>query len=146
MKIQRRGQAGTMQSSDLMVVVEPAESSVLRGGERMVEVSQAGKPARSEFRRIERYPGHEFVEVLIDTGRTHQIRVHARHLGLPVAGDPKYGDPDANAALRAKGLRRLFLHGAELGLDLGVEGECAFHAPLPDDLAAVVTRLGEAKE
>jgi 23S rRNA pseudouridine955/2504/2580 synthase len=132
-------------SSAVMRVDAPLEKSVLRGGERMVEVSPAGKPARSEFRRIEQYPGHEFVEVLIDTGRTHQIRVHARHLGLPVAGDPKYGDQDANAALRDSGLRRLFLHGAELGIDLGVDGEYAFHAPLPADLAAVLTRLGEAR-
>jgi len=129
----------------VMRVDAPLVKSVLRGGERLVEVSPAGKPARSEFRRIEQYPGHEFVEVLIDTGRTHQIRVHARHLGLPVAGDPKYGDQDANAALRGLGLRRLFLHGAELRLDLGSEGEYAFHAPLPEDLSTVLTRLGERK-
>lgn len=123
----------------------PLEKSVLRGGERMVEVSAGGKPARTEFRRIEQFPHHEFVEVLIDTGRTHQIRVHARHIGLPVAGDPKYGEAEANAALREAGLRRLFLHSAELGLDLGAEGEYAFHAPLPDDLAAVLTALAGPK-
>jgi 23S rRNA pseudouridine955/2504/2580 synthase len=119
----------------------PLEKSVLRGGERMVEVSADGKPARTEFRRIEQYSGHAFVEVLIDTGRTHQIRVHARHIGLPVAGDPKYGDPEANAALREAGLRRLFLHGAELSLDLGDPGTYSFHAPLPSDLAGVLDRL-----
>lgn len=122
----------------------PLEKSVLRGGERMVEVSAAGKPARTEFRRIEQYPGHAFVEVLIDTGRTHQIRVHARHIGLPVAGDPKYGDPEANAALRGAGLRRLFLHSAELALDLGDQGTYSFHAPLPSDLADVLDRLVES--
>jgi 23S rRNA pseudouridine955/2504/2580 synthase len=125
----------------VMRVDVPLEKSVLRGGERMVEVAPGGKPARTEFRRIEQYPGHAFVEVLIDTGRTHQIRVHARHIGLPVAGDPKYGDPAANAALRETGLRRLFLHAAELGLDLGAEGDYAFHAPLPDELGRVLERI-----
>lgn len=133
--------AGRMPQA-VMRVDAPLEKSVLRRGERMVEVSASGKPARTEFRRIEQFKDCVFVEVLIDTGRTHQIRVHARHIGLPVAGDPKYGDPAANAALREVGLRRLFLHSAELGLDLGPEGEYAFHAPLSPDLAAVLTTLG----
>jgi 23S rRNA pseudouridine955/2504/2580 synthase len=120
----------------------PLEKSVLRGGERMVEVSPTGKASRTEFRRVESFAGFTAVEVLIDTGRTHQIRVHARHIGLPVAGDTKYGDPVANQALRDLGLRRLFLHSAELGLDLGTEGDYTFNAPLPEELAAVLTALG----
>lgn len=124
----------------------PLEKSVLRGGERMVEVSAAGKPSRTEFRRVESFAGFTAVEVLIDTGRTHQIRVHARHIGLPVAGDPKYGDAAANQKLRDLGLRRLFLHSAELGLDLGAEGNYTFNAPLPEELAAVLTALGSGRD
>lgn len=124
----------------------PLEKSVLRGGERMVEVSASGKASRTEFRRVESFAGFTAVEVLIDTGRTHQIRVHARHIGLPVAGDPKYGDAAANQTLRDLGLRRLFLHSAELGLDLGAEGDYTFNAPLPGDLAAVLAALGSGRD
>ncbi len=49
------------------------------------------------------------VEVALDTGRTHQIRVHAAHVGHPVAGDEKYGDKDFNARMREEGLTRMFL-------------------------------------
>lgn len=119
----------------------PLKKSTLAGGERMVRVRDDGKPSLSEFRRIERYAGFDYVEVRIATGRTHQIRVHAEHAGAPVAGDPKYGDKDANARARSRGLRRLFLHAAELRLDLGELGDYAWTAPLPAELAAVLDAL-----
>jgi 23S rRNA pseudouridine955/2504/2580 synthase len=115
--------------------------SVLQGGERMVRVDPEGKPSRSEFRLLEQRGDFAFVEVLIDTGRTHQIRVHAAHLGLPVAGDPKYGDAAANRALKSLGLGRLFLHAAELVLELPDGASVAFNAPLPAGLAEVIDRL-----
>ncbi len=116
--------------------------SLLRGGERMVNVAPDGKPSVSLFRAITRFARYTFVEILIETGRTHQIRVHAAHLGLPVAGDEKYGDADANRDLRRRGLRRLFLHAAELALDIGEAGHSElFVAPLPADLAAVLNAL-----
>jgi 23S rRNA pseudouridine955/2504/2580 synthase len=117
------------------------EKSVLQGGERMVRVDPAGKPSRSEFRLIEQRGDYAFVEVLIDTGRTHQIRVHAAHAGLPVAGDPKYGDATANKTLRGLGLGRLFLHAAELSF-AGADNE-ALHwaAPLPPELKAALDAL-----
>jgi 23S rRNA pseudouridine955/2504/2580 synthase len=124
-----------------MKVDAALEKSVLQGGERMVRVDPAGKPSRSEFRLLEQRGPYAFVEVLIDTGRTHQIRVHAAHLGLPVAGDPKYGDAAANKALKAFGLERLFLHAAELQFH-GAEGQHhAFHAPLPAELQAALDAL-----
>jgi 23S rRNA pseudouridine955/2504/2580 synthase len=117
------------------------EKSVLQGGERMVRVDAGGKPSRSEFRLLEQRGPYAFVEVLIDTGRTHQIRVHAAHLGLPVAGDPKYGDAAANRALKSLGLDRLFLHAAELQFH-GADGERhAFHAALPPELEAALDAL-----
>ena len=79
----------------------------------------------------------------IATGRTHQIRVHAAHIGHPVAGDDKYGDPEANKRLRDKaGLRRLFLHAAslEFTLDAG-RTPYLLNAPLPPDLTAVLDSL-----
>jgi 23S rRNA pseudouridine955/2504/2580 synthase len=117
------------------------EKSVLQGGERMVRVDPAGKPSRSEFRLLEQRGDYAFVEVLIDTGRTHQIRVHAAHAGLPVAGDPKYGDAAANKALRALGLGRLFLHAAELSFT-GADGQSLhWSAPLPPELKAALDAL-----
>jgi 23S rRNA pseudouridine955/2504/2580 synthase len=87
----------------------------LRSGERMVEVdARAGKAARTRFRVLRTLGDCTLAEVRLHTGRTHQIRVHAAHLGTPVAGDDKYGDARVNAELRRLGLRRLFLHAAAL--------------------------------
>ena len=114
--------------------------SVLQGGERMVQVDPGGKPSQSEFRMLRDLGDSTFVEILIDTGRTHQIRVHAAHIGAPVAGDPKYGDEEANRKLRDAGLRRLFLHAAELSFDLDGKSY-AISAPLPAELSSVLDRL-----
>lgn len=118
----------------------PLRKSVLAGGERMVRVDELGKPALTFFREIERYRDASLVEATLDTGRTHQIRVHAAHAGHPLAGDPKYGDREADKRLRAIGLRRLFLHAARFEFDLG-ERSYSISAPLPDDLRAVLERI-----
>jgi 23S rRNA pseudouridine955/2504/2580 synthase len=122
----------------------PLQVGLRQGGERHVQVGDAGKPSLSHFRVLERRGGHSWCEVRIDTGRTHQIRVHAAHIGHPVAGDDKYGDPEANRRLRAQaGLRRLFLHAASLEFALdGGDSPYAIHAPLPPDLGEVLDRLG----
>lgn len=92
----------------------PLEEHRPEGGERVTKVSARGRPAVSVFRPIRRFADATLVEVDIETGRMHQIRAHAAHIGHPVLGDPKYGDAAANAAWRAKGLRRMFLHAAGL--------------------------------
>ncbi len=116
--------------------------SVLRGGERMVAVAEDGQAARSRFHEIERRGDCSYAEVFIDTGRTHQIRVHAAHIGAPVAGDAKYGDEGSNRALReGAGLRRMFLHATELAFDLADAGSYCFSAPLPRELSDVLDRL-----
>jgi 23S rRNA pseudouridine955/2504/2580 synthase len=118
----------------------PLRKSVLSGGERMVRVDEEGKPALTFFREIERYRGASLVEATLDTGRTHQIRVHAAHAGHPLAGDPKYGDREANKRFRELGLKRLFLHAARFEFELG-ERAYSISAPLPDDLKQVLDRL-----
>ena len=118
----------------------PLRKSVLAGGERMVRVDDDGKPALTFFREIERYPGASLVEATLATGRTHQIRVHAAHAGYPLAGDPKYGEREANKRFRGLGLKRLFLHAARFEFELG-ERAYSFSTPLPDDLRAVLDRL-----
>ena len=118
----------------------PLRKSVLAGGERMVRVDDAGKPALTFFREIERYSGASLVEATLATGRTHQIRVHAAHAGHPLAGDPKYGGREANKRFRALGLKRMFLHAARFEFELG-ERAYSFSAPLPDDLRVLLDRL-----
>jgi 23S rRNA pseudouridine955/2504/2580 synthase len=92
---------------------------------------------------IERIGGQSYCEVRIETGRTHQIRVHARHIGHPVAGDDKYGDEAANKRLRENaGLKRLFLHASTLEFALdGGKAPYLLNAPLAPDLVAVLDRL-----
>ena len=121
----------------------PLERSKL-GGERKVRVGGEGKDSVSHFRLVERRGGHSFAEVAIDTGRTHQIRVHAAHIGHPVAGDDKYGEREVNKRLKDKaGLKRLFLHAAmiEFALD-GGQRPYLLSAPLPQDLKQVLDALG----
>ena len=118
----------------------PLRKSVLQGGERMVRVDPAGKPSRSRFSELERYADASLVEVELETGRTHQIRVHAQHIGHPLAGDEKYGEREFNGRMRDKGLKRLFLHAARFEFNLGERSYC-FTAPLAPELAAVVDAL-----
>ncbi|MCW0454119.1 RluA family pseudouridine synthase [Xanthomonas sacchari] len=127
-----------------MSVDAPLHIGLRQGGERHVQVNAAGKPSLSHFRVLERRGGHSYCEVRIETGRTHQIRVHAQHFGHPVAGDDKYGDPAANKRLREQiGLKRLFLHAASLEFSLD-DGKTPYllNAPLADELAEALNRLG----
>jgi len=126
-----------------ITVDAPLQKSVLQGGERMVRVAADGKPSTSHFRVLERRGGHSFCEIRIETGRTHQIRVHAAHLGHPVAGDPKYGEREGNKRLADQaGLKRLFLHAASMEFALeGGRTPYLVSAPLPDELREVLDRL-----
>ena len=122
-------------------VNQPLRRNVLRGGERMVEVLDDGKPARTHFRPVSLHKPASLLEARIDTGRTHQIRVHAAHVGHPLAGDEKYGDADFNRLMTEQyGLRRLFLHAHSLNLPLGGR-DIAVSAPLDAELKAVMDRL-----
>src|SRR6185437_8912941 len=78
----------------------PLLKSVMQGGERMVRVADNGKPSLTFFREMEQYPSARLMKATLGTGRTHQIRVHAAHIGHPLAGDPKYGDREMNKRYR----------------------------------------------
>ena len=99
------------------VVDVPLAKNVEHAGERRVVVAADGQRALSRFRVRRRLPGATLVDVAIETGRTHQIRVHARHVGHAVVGDTRYGDNRDNARFRRLGLGRLFLHAARLAFD-----------------------------
>ena len=128
----------------IMSVDAPLHVGLRQGGERHVQVNSAGKPSLSHFRVLERRGGQSYCEVRIETGRTHQIRVHAQHIGHPVAGDDKYGDAAANKRLREQvGLKRLFLHASTLDFALeGGKAPYALSAPLAPELLDVLDRLG----
>jgi len=127
----------------VLTVDAPLHIGLRQGGERHVQVHASGKPSRSHFKVLERRGGQSYCEVRIDTGRTHQIRVHSRHLGHPIAGDPKYGDEAANRRLREQaGLKRMFLHASTLEFALD-EGRAPYllNAPLVPELIDVLDRL-----
>ncbi|MBK7793108.1 MAG: RluA family pseudouridine synthase [Betaproteobacteria bacterium] len=92
----------------------PLESYVTDDGERRVRADSGGREARTTLRRVQVWrdcePPVALLEAELETGRTHQIRVHLTHLGHPLAGDPKYGDFAWNRALAKAGLKRMFLH------------------------------------
>ncbi|AFJ85372.1 23S rRNA pseudouridine(955/2504/2580) synthase [Burkholderia vietnamiensis] len=120
-------------------------------GERRVRVQDDGLPSHTVFNLIERWPDYALVEAELKTGRTHQIRVHLAHLGLPIAGDAKYGDFALNKALaRANAqpsLKRMFLHAYRLKLAHPLSGEpLQFDAPLPDECRRFLDQLSALRD
>ena len=124
----------------------PLATGERRGGERHVAVRSHGDLAVSTFRPVQFFGSiATLLEVEIGTGKTHQIRVHAAYAGHPVAGDDKYGDRERNAALRAYGLNRMFLHAASVGVTRpGTREPLQVSAPLGDDLRSVLDALLKA--
>ncbi len=118
--------------------------------QRMAVIA-GGKPAVSHYRVLRRFRAHTLLGVKLETGRTHQIRVHMAHIRLPLLGDPVYGGrprlpPYASAACIAaiQGFRRQALHAERLALTHPVTGEfLQWQAPLPADLAALLAALAE---
>jgi 23S rRNA pseudouridine955/2504/2580 synthase len=120
----------------------PLVKNTLQSGERVVKVKTVGKRASSYFHPKQFYGETTLMEVALETGRTHQIRVHAAYLGHPLGGDEKYGDPNFNKKLRQLGLGRLFLHAYQLTFTLpGEKKAIKITAPLPDKLQAVLKAL-----
>lgn len=108
-----------------------------------------GKSAVSRYRVKARYRAHTLVEVRLQSGRTHQIRVHLAHIGFPIVGDPLYGGrlrmpPDCSEDLRQalQIFRRQALHAVGLGLVHPTRGEyMTWNAPMPDDMRQLIGAL-----
>jgi 23S rRNA pseudouridine1911/1915/1917 synthase len=116
---------------------------------KRMAVVQSGKEAITHYRVMERYRAHTLVSVRLETGRTHQIRVHMAHIHYPIVGDPVYGgrlklpagcSAELIEALRA--FRRQALHAFRLGLlHPGSGEEMAWEVPLPDDMQQLIRLL-----
>lgn len=115
----------------------------LSSGERIVRIDPEGKPSRSRFKPVSTLDHASLVEVELESGRTHQIRVHAAEIGHPLAGDTKYGDPVFNRAMKKKyGLKRLFLHASSIAYRNPATGRGVHvNAPLADDLRSTLEGL-----
>ncbi len=131
-------------------VKEPLHKYLTPEGERRVRVQPDGSPSHTVFNLIERWPQYVLVEAELKTGRTHQIRVHLAHLGLPIVGDAKYGDFPLNKALaRANArpsLKRMFLHAHRLRLTHPITGEpMELTAPLPAECRRFLDQLTDLR-
>jgi 23S rRNA pseudouridine1911/1915/1917 synthase len=103
-------------------------------------VSRSGRPARTRYRVLRHFGGDHpstLAEFRLETGRTHQIRVHAAAIGHPIVGDDRYGGAVSDRSPGPLGPRRFFLHAATLGFDHPETGQYhSWTAPLPGDLQA----------
>lgn len=112
-----------------------AIKNILQSGERIVRVSQEGKPSETRFKVEERYAFATLVRCSPVTGRTHQIRVHTQYAGHPIAFDDRYGDREFDKQLAGTGLSRLFLHAAALKFTHPGTGEVLrIEAPMDEQL------------
>jgi len=95
----------------------PLAKNKEHAGERRVMVSADGQSAVSHFSCQAQFNDASLMRIEIETGRTHQIRVHSKHCGHPVVGDTRYGSNSNNAAFKRRGLNRLFLHSESMQFD-----------------------------
>lgn len=108
----------------------------------MVRVSDAGKSAHTGFTIKQQFADYTLLEAKPYTGRTHQIRVHAKHIGHSLVGDDKYSEPEKNAVAEKRGFKRLCLHAASLTFTHPASNEkIRIEAPLPDDVAVPLLSL-----
>ncbi len=125
----------------------PLHKYVTAEGERRVSAREDGARAITRFNPIAIGDATSALEARLMTGRTHQIRVHAAHIGHPILGDDKYGDFDLNRVLVKQGVRRLFLHAQKLSLQHPLTGAgLEFEAPMPSDMQRFLASLLNATD
>jgi 23S rRNA pseudouridine1911/1915/1917 synthase len=122
-----------------------------RGDRLKMAIRASGRPAVTHYRILERFRAHTALKVKLDTGRTHQIRLHLSHIKYPIVGDPVYGGrfglprgatPELIETLR--GFKRQALHAGSLGFDHPRTGKpLTLHADVPADFAQLIAALRE---
>ena len=122
-----------------------------RGDRLRMAIRASGRPAVTHYRVLERFRAHTYLSVKLETGRTHQIRLHLSHIKYPIVGDPKYGGRfglprGATQALieSLRGFKRQALHAATLGFDHPRSGKrLTLQSPVPPDFAQLLEVLRE---
>jgi 23S rRNA pseudouridine955/2504/2580 synthase len=128
--------------SEERLIEQPLLKNTVSSGERMVRVDPEGKYAKTLFIPVESFKQAQLTEVVLYTGRTHQIRVHAHFMQTPMAGDDKYGQRNFNKDMKKFGLKRMFLHAWKLGITHPTTNEAIMlEAPLPEQLENVLSKL-----
>jgi 23S rRNA pseudouridine955/2504/2580 synthase len=121
-----------------LIEVDAPLGRVQNGEQRLVEVRRDGKAAFTRFRLLEQFRDCSYVSVELFTGRTHQIRAHAKHIGMPLAADERYSDSESFRKWKKRGLKRIFLHAHRVGLTAPSGESMEFSAPLPPQLQNVL--------
>ena len=156
-----------LQARNVVRVYEAVVNGVMTGGgavsdpigrhsvdRKRMAVSPTGRPALTHYRVVTRFRAHTHVRLQLESGRTHQIRVHMAHIHYPLVGDPLYGGgcalpPACSAEMRAllRGFGRQALHSLHLELDHPVSGErMCWDAPLPADMEHLLMALGRDRD
>ncbi|MDO4430208.1 MAG: 23S rRNA pseudouridine(955/2504/2580) synthase RluC [Lonepinella koalarum] len=130
--------------SHVKVVQAPLLKNELASGERIVKVSEQGKPSETRFSIEERYANATLIKASPVTGRTHQIRVHTQYVGHSIALDDKYGDKEFDQQMSELGLNRLFLHAASIRFEHPKTGDTLrLNAPLDETMKEILKKLRE---
>jgi len=112
-----------------------------RDRKKMAIVRQGGKAAVTHYKVLERLGRYSLVSCRLETGRTHQIRVHMASIGHPVVGDPKYGSTPAGFSIHGQAL-----HSSQIRfVHPGTGAEMSFSAPLPNDMQSVLAQLRNSR-
>jgi RluA family pseudouridine synthase len=109
-----------------------------KGGMKM-EVSEDGDYSKSSYKILSYENNISKVEVFLETGKTHQIRVHLNHVGAPIIGDERYGNPELDIPVLKKAKKRLYLHAYRLSFKHPVKGKkLTLEAPLPPEFSEIL--------
>lgn len=117
-------------------------------GERYVTVDKEGKASETLFKCVKQFNGFSLIKAMPKTGRTHQIRVHAKYAGCSLLGDAKYSDIKANSKILKKlNLKTFLLHAQKLTFTTPESDDLiSFEAPLPEKMEQVISHLNKLKQ
>ncbi len=131
--------AGRIKKKEFYVTKSLKKEKIL--GIKKMTVSENGKEAITEYKVQKTFNRSTLVEVIIKTGRTHQIRAHSAEIGYPICGDMKYGDKNINKDFKKIGLHRIFLHSSEISFFY--KKQYNFTAKTPFDLTNILDTINK---